>query len=79
MKTLKKQFIYENTVIMIMSDNGRPFPHSKTLLNDQGVKTPFVFIYKNGKVIGETKSLEFRGASIVRIPACDYGISTWAT
>ena len=25
-----------------MADNGRPFPHSKTRLNNQGVKTPFV-------------------------------------
>ena len=42
---------------MIMSDNGRPFPHSKTLLNDQGVKTPFVFVYKNENVMGETEAL----------------------
>ena len=56
-KTLKKQSIYKNTVIMIMSDNGRPFPHSKTLLNDQGVKTPFVFVYKNENVMGETEAL----------------------
>ena len=25
-----------------MADNGRPFPHSKTRLNNQGVKTPFI-------------------------------------
>ena len=42
---LKKQGQYENTVIIVMSDNGRPFPHSKTRLNDQGVKTPFVIHY----------------------------------
>ena len=35
-----------------MSDNGRPFPHSKTRLNDQGVKTPFIIHYPN---INETK------------------------
>ena len=56
-KTLKKQKIYENTLIIIMADNGRPFPHSKTRLNDQGVKTPFILVYKNDNVIGETKSL----------------------
>ena len=39
---LKLQREYENTYIIIMSDNGRPFPHSKTRLNDQGVKTPFI-------------------------------------
>ena len=54
---LKKQDIYENTLIIIMADNGRPFPHSKTRLNDQGVKTPFILVYKNGNVNGKTKSL----------------------
>jgi len=39
---LRDQGVYENTVIIVMADNGRPFPHSKTLVNDQGVKTPFV-------------------------------------
>ena len=40
-----------------MADNGRPFPHSKTRLNDQGVKTPFILVHKNGKISGNTKSL----------------------
>ena len=39
---LKVQGEYENTYIIVMADNGRPFPHSKTRLNDQGVKTPFI-------------------------------------
>ena len=39
-----------------MADNGRPFPHSKTRLNDQGVKTPFILVYKND-VAGKTESL----------------------
>ena len=46
----KKEKIYDNTFIIIMADNGRPFPHSKTRLNDQGVKTPFILLYKNGNV-----------------------------
>ena len=41
-KKLKIQNIFDNTMIIIMADNGRPFPHSKTRLNDQGVKTPFI-------------------------------------
>ena len=48
---LKLQGEYENTLIIIMADNGRPFPHSKTRLNDQGVKTPFIVHYP--KVIKE--------------------------
>ena len=39
---LKVQGEYENTYIIVMADNGRPFPHSKTRLNNQGVKTPFI-------------------------------------
>ena len=42
---LKLQGEYDNTLIIIMADNGRPFPHSKTRLNDQGVKTPFIVHY----------------------------------
>ena len=42
---LKEKGVYENTVIIVMADNGRPFPHSKTRVNDQGVKTPFVVHY----------------------------------
>ena len=42
---------------MIMSDNGRPFPHSKTRVNDQGVKTPFILVYKNENILGITEGL----------------------
>ena len=35
----------ENTMIIIMADNGRPFPHSKTRVNDRGMKTPFIVHY----------------------------------
>ena len=56
-KTLKKENIYNNTFIIVMADNGRPFPHSKTRLNDQGVKTPFILAFKNGGLSGKTNSL----------------------
>ncbi|MDZ7721463.1 MAG: sulfatase [candidate division KSB1 bacterium] len=39
---LEKQGVYENTVIIVMTDNGRPFPRDKTWLYDSGIKTPFV-------------------------------------
>ena len=39
---LKRQGVLENTLVIIMSDNGRPFPHSKTRVNDRGMKTPFI-------------------------------------
>lgn len=37
---LKKQNADSNTVIMFISDNGRPFPRCKTTVYDSGVQTP---------------------------------------
>ncbi len=37
---LKKQNADSNTVIMFVSDNGRPFPRCKTTVYDSGVRTP---------------------------------------
>lgn len=45
---LRKQNVLENTVILVMADNGRPFPHSKTRVNDRGMKTPFVISWPKG-------------------------------
>lgn len=39
---LKAQGVLENTVIIVMSDNGRPFFGAKQLLYDAGIKTPFI-------------------------------------
>ncbi len=44
---LKKQKVLENTFIMVMADNGRAFPHSKTRVNDRGMKTPFIAFWPN--------------------------------
>lgn len=41
-KELKRQGVYDNTVIMVMADNGRPFPRDKTRMYDSGMKTPFI-------------------------------------
>lgn len=45
---LKKQGAYDNTLIIIMADNGRPFPHSKTRVNDRGLKSPFIVHWPGG-------------------------------
>ncbi|NQU86720.1 MAG: sulfatase [Mariniphaga sp.] len=42
LKILKEQNVDRNTLIIYMSDNGRPFPRSKTRLYDSGIKTPFI-------------------------------------
>ncbi len=42
MDELDRQGISENTIIIFMSDNGRPFPRDKTTLYEGGIKTPFL-------------------------------------
>lgn len=42
LRELKKQGIEKNTLVLFLSDNGRPFPRCKTTLYDSGVKTPFI-------------------------------------
>jgi arylsulfatase len=46
---LKAQEVFENTLILVLSDNGRPFPRSKTSLYDSGMKTPLVAHWPEGK------------------------------
>ncbi len=41
-KELERQGIADNTIIVFTSDNGRPFPRSKTRVYDSGMKTPFI-------------------------------------
>lgn len=47
---LKRQGVFENTLVMIFADNGRPFPRSKTSLYDNGMKTPLIVHWPNGPV-----------------------------
>lgn len=42
MQVLKKQGVDNNTMVIYMTDNGRPFPRAKTRLYDSGIKTPFI-------------------------------------
>ncbi|WPP51820.1 sulfatase family protein [Catalinimonas niigatensis] len=45
---LEAQGVLDNTLIIIMSDNGRPFPRSKTRVYDSGMRTPFVLKWNAG-------------------------------
>ncbi|MBC9798226.1 sulfatase family protein [Sinomicrobium weinanense] len=47
-KELKKQKVYDNTVIIVMSDNGRPFPRDKTRMYHSGIKTPLIIHWPEG-------------------------------
>jgi len=42
MEELKRQGVDENTLVIYMTDNGRPFPRCKTRMYDSGIKTPFI-------------------------------------
>ena len=46
---LKAQAVFENTLILVLADNGRPFPRSKTTLYDNGMQTPLVVHWPAGK------------------------------
>ncbi|MBA4065625.1 MAG: heparan N-sulfatase [Isosphaera sp.] len=39
---LDRQKVADDTVVVFLSDNGRPFPRCKTTVYDSGVRTPFV-------------------------------------
>ena len=39
---LTAQGVAENTVVIFLSDNGRPFPRDKTTLYDSGIRTPLI-------------------------------------
>lgn len=45
---LEEQGIMDNTLILIMADNGRAFPFSKTRVTDRGMRTPMIISWKNG-------------------------------
>ena len=45
---LRKQGALENTLLLVMADNGRPFPRAKTRLHDSGMKTAFVAHWPSG-------------------------------
>lgn len=84
---LKKQGVFENTIILFMADNGRPFPRCKTRLYDSGIKTPLVIHWpgqggmkQKGKVSQSLVSsidlaptiLELAG---IKPPPCFQGVS----
>ena len=40
--SLAEQGVLENTLLLVLADNGRPFPRAKTRLHDTGMKTAFI-------------------------------------
>jgi N-sulfoglucosamine sulfohydrolase len=56
-EALKKQNAYENTYILFMADNGRPFPRCKTRLFDSGIKTPLIIAGPGVPPLSQSDSL----------------------
>ncbi len=47
-RELERQGILDNTLLIITSDNGSPFPRCKTRVYDSGMKTPFIVKWNQG-------------------------------
>ncbi|MEM8732778.1 MAG: sulfatase [Planctomycetota bacterium] len=55
---LQRQQVLENTLILILADNGRPFPRATTRLHDSGMKTALIAHWPKGfRESGELKQL----------------------
>jgi arylsulfatase A-like enzyme len=54
MTELERQGITDNTCVVFLSDNGRPFPRCKTTLYDSGVRTPFIIRFPKMVAAGST-------------------------
>jgi arylsulfatase A-like enzyme len=54
---LDRQGVAEDTLVLFMTDNGRPFPRCKTTVYDSGVKTPLVIRWPAKVKPGATHSL----------------------
>ena len=53
---LRQQGELENTLVIFLADNGRPFPRAKTRVYDSGMKTPFVLSWPYGQKQGALES-----------------------
>lgn len=42
LEELETQRVARDTFVLVLSDNGRPFPRCKTTLYDDGIRTPFI-------------------------------------
>jgi arylsulfatase A-like enzyme len=51
---LDRQQAAENTMVLFISDNGRPFPRCKTTVYDSGIRTPWIVRYPRQVKAGST-------------------------
>jgi N-sulfoglucosamine sulfohydrolase len=85
---LERQGVADNTLILFISDNGRPFPRAKTTLYDSGIRTPLIArwprgIRRGGVADGLVSSVDIAPTVLqlagVEIPASVQGRSFAAT
>jgi N-sulfoglucosamine sulfohydrolase len=50
---LQRLGLADNTFVLVISDNGRPFPHCKTRVHVPGVRTPFIVRWPAKVVAGQ--------------------------
>ena len=53
---LRAQGLLDNTLLLVLADNGRPFPRAKTRLHDSGMKTALVAHWPAGIAQGGSSS-----------------------
>ena len=56
MEELENQGVSDHTMILFITDNGRPFPRDKTTLYDGGIKTPWIVRWPSQVAAGSTSS-----------------------
>ena len=56
LQALEDQGVSDNTLVLFISDNGRPFPRDKTTLYDGGIRTPWIVRWPAQVPAGRTSS-----------------------
>ncbi len=77
LKKLESQGVAENTLVMFITDNGRPFPRDKTTLYDGGIRTPMLVrwpkMIKSGAKSDALVSAVDIGQTFLKIASADSG------
>lgn len=54
--TLEDEGLADNTLVLVMADNGRPYARDKTTMYDSGMKTPFIAYWPGKLPAGSTSN-----------------------
>ncbi|MDC0219000.1 sulfatase [Verrucomicrobia bacterium] len=77
MTEIKNQKIDEKTMVLFISDNGRPMPRDKTTLYDSGIRTPWIVRWPGKVPVGSVCSELVSSVDIAKcfmdLAGADYG------